>query len=143
MKARRLELDAGIDLGKIGPVVLSSNVVADLVRANITGTGPAPRIPPARVLGELVAAGTRFSAGAQVEHVFAQRRVAGVESPTNGFTLVNLSLDWQLWPAQPGLSVSLQATNLFDVEARRHASLLKDFAPMAGRDLRLAFRWKL
>jgi hypothetical protein len=27
--------------------------------------------------------------------------------------------------------------------ARRHASLLKDFAPMPGRDLRLSLRWKL
>jgi iron complex outermembrane receptor protein len=138
-----LELDAGLDLGKIGPVTFTSALVADLVRVNITGDGPAPRIPPARVLGELTASGQYFSAGAQIEHVFAQRRVTGLESPTNGFTLVNLSLDWQLWRAQPGFSVTAQVTNLLDVEARRHASLLKDFAPMPGRDLRLAIRWTL
>ena len=33
-----------------------------------------------------------------------------------------------------------QAGNLFDVVARRHSSLLKDFAPLAGRDIRLSAR---
>ena len=34
----------------------------------------------------------------------------------------------------------LSANNIFDVEARRHASFLKDFAPLAGRDIRLTAR---
>jgi iron complex outermembrane receptor protein len=31
---------------------------------------------------------------------------------------------------------------LFDVEARRHSSELKDYAPLAGRDIRLTARLK-
>lgn len=113
------------------------------MRVNIQGEGPAPRIPPARILADIAAAASTLTARAEVEHVFAQRRIAALETPTDAFTLVNLSLDWQPMAERfPGLNLSLQATNLFDVEARRHASLLKDFAPMAGRDLRLSLRWR-
>ncbi|MBU7580828.1 MAG: TonB-dependent receptor [Porphyrobacter sp.] len=138
------ELDAGMDLATIGGVEISSALVADLVRVNIRNQGPAPRIPPARILGELAARGTTLTGRAEVEHVFAQNRISALETPTDSFTLVNLSLDWQPFAERfPGLNLSLQANNLFDVEARRHASLLKDFAPMPGRDLRLSLRWKL
>ena len=36
--------------------------------------------------------------------------------------------------------MSLSGNNLFDVVARRHSSLLKDYAPLAGRDIRLSAR---
>jgi iron complex outermembrane receptor protein len=139
-----LELDAGMDLVTIGGIDISSAVVADLVRVTIRNQGPAPRIPPARILGELAARGTNLTGRAEVEHVFGQSRISALETPTKRFTLVNLSLDWQPFAERfPGLNLSLQANNLFDVEARRHASLLKDFAPMPGRDVRLSLRWKL
>ncbi len=139
-----LELDAGMDLATVGGIAISSALVADLVRVNIRNQGLAPRIPPARILGELAARGTALTGRAEIEHVFAQNRISALETPTESFTLVNLSLDWQPFAeAFPGMNLSLQANNLFDVEARRHASLLKDFAPMPGRDLRLSLRWKL
>jgi iron complex outermembrane receptor protein len=34
----------------------------------------------------------------------------------------------------------LSANNIFDVDARRHASFTKDFVPLAGRDVRLSAR---
>jgi iron complex outermembrane receptor protein len=34
----------------------------------------------------------------------------------------------------------VQANNIFDADARRHASFLKDFAPLAGRDVRVTLR---
>jgi iron complex outermembrane recepter protein len=139
-----LEMDGAVEWGTLGGLAISSSLVADLVRANLQEQGNAPRIPPARILADLAASSDRFTARAEVERVFAQRRVFDLETPTDGFTFVNLTLDWQPSPARyPGLNIALQANNLFDVEARRHASLLKDFAPMAGRDLRLALRWRL
>jgi iron complex outermembrane receptor protein len=36
--------------------------------------------------------------------------------------------------------VLLSANNIFDVDARRHASFTKDFVPLAGRDFRLSVR---
>jgi iron complex outermembrane receptor protein len=35
----------------------------------------------------------------------------------------------------------LSANNIFDVDARRHASFTKDFVPLAGRDLRASARF--
>ncbi len=56
------------------------------------------------------------------------------------FTLVNASLDYHPFAANPELTLSLQADNLFDVDARRSTSMLKDFAPLAGRDIRFSAR---
>jgi iron complex outermembrane recepter protein len=54
--------------------------------------------------------------------------------------LVNASLDWHPLEANPALTLSLVGNNLFDVDARRSTSILKDFAPLAGRDIRLSAR---
>jgi iron complex outermembrane receptor protein len=54
--------------------------------------------------------------------------------------MVNASIDWHVFEANPKLSLSLQANNLFDVDARRSTSQLKNFAPLAGRDIRLTAR---
>jgi iron complex outermembrane receptor protein len=54
--------------------------------------------------------------------------------------LVNASLDWHVFADHPELTLSLTANNIFDVEARRHASELKDFAPLSGRDIRVTAR---
>jgi iron complex outermembrane receptor protein len=54
--------------------------------------------------------------------------------------MVNASLDYHPFAANPALTVSLVANNLFDVDARRSTSLLKDYAPLAGRDIRISAR---
>jgi len=135
-----LELDAGATLAEFGMIALRADVVADLVRANIVDVGQAPRIPPARVLGGLALEADNWAIRAEAEHSFAQRRVSLLETTTDPFTLVNFSADWQPVDKRPDLRLSLAANNLFDIEARRHASFLKDYAPMAGRDIRLSLR---
>ena len=47
------------------------------------------------------------------------------------------------WGKASNTSILLQANNLFDVEARRATSVLKDYAPLAGRDLRATLRVQL
>jgi iron complex outermembrane receptor protein len=54
--------------------------------------------------------------------------------------MVNASLDWHPLAEDPQLTLSLTGNNLFNVNARRHASDLKDYAPLAGRDIRLSAR---
>ena len=76
----------------------------------------------------------------EVEHSFAQARNAPVETETDAFTLVNASVNWRPLEDRPELTLGLAANNIFDVNARRHTSLLKDFAPLAGRDFRLTAR---
>ncbi|WP_422921407.1 TonB-dependent receptor [Sphingomonas donggukensis] len=136
------EADASVKLAQIGGYRINADVVGDYVHATIKGGGPIPRIPPLRILGGIEAQGDKLTARAEVEHAFAQDRIAAFETPTNGFTLVNASLSIKPF-ASDRTTLLLSANNIFDVEARRHASVLKDFAPLAGRDLRATLRFGL
>lgn len=121
---------------------LDGNLVADYVNAEIAnGGGPIPRIPPLRVLGGLSARAGDFGGRVEVEHVTKQDRVAAFETPTEDFTLVNASLSWRPFGRDNETTLILSANNLFDVDARRHASFTKDFVPLPGRDIRVAARF--
>ena len=135
------ELEADADLGRGLGVDWGVELVADATRATIRGFGPAPQIPPLRLLGALKGSRGAFDGRVEVERVFAQNRTAALETRTPAFTLVSAGLDWHPLVDKPELTLGLSANNLFDVEARRHTSLLKDYAPLAGRDIRLTARF--
>lgn len=121
---------------------LTIDGVGDYVRATLSGgAGPVPRIPPLRLLGGIETEMGNFGARAEIEWTSAQNRVATTETPTEGFTLVNASVSWKPWGKDSKSSLVLSADNIFDVEARRHASFTKDFVPLAGRDIRLSLRF--
>jgi len=137
------EAEASARLAQIGGFNIVGDVTADMTRAKIKGAGldrNVPRIPPLRVLGGLEAQSERLDARVEVEWTDDQTRVAQFETPTDGFTLVNASLSWRPLPDARHLTLSLSANNIFDVEARRHASFTKDYVPLAGRDFRLTAR---
>jgi iron complex outermembrane receptor protein len=131
------EFDADVELGEAAGVTWAAEVQADATRVRIRGFGPAPLIPPLRLKGALSAAWGEVNGRVEVEHDFAQASTAPLELPTEGFTLVGASVEWHPFDDRPDLTLSLAANNLFDVDARRSTSLLKDYAPLAGRDLRL------
>lgn len=135
------ELEADAKLGQINAIDIGFEGVADATRVTVKNFGPAPLIPPLRLQGALTAKRGPVSGRLEVEHDFAHRRTAPLELPTNGFTLVNAGLDWHPFSAKPDLTLSLVADNIFDVEARRSTSLLKDYAPIAGRDIRITARF--
>lgn len=134
------EADASFRVARIGSTTINIDALGDYVHANIVDLSPAPRIPPARVLGGIEAQSDRFTARAEVEHVFEQDRIAAFETPTDDYTLVNASVGFRPIPGNQKISLLLSANNIFDVDARRHSSFLKDFAPLAGRDLRATIR---
>ena len=137
-----IEVEAQAQLFELGETQISADLVADAVRANIDHFGPAPRIPPYRLLAGLNASGTNWNARVDVERTGWQKRVTGFETETPSSTRVNLSSDWKPF-AGKNVRLSLSANNLFDVDARRHASFLKDYAPLAGRDFRISIRTAL
>ncbi len=114
--------------------------VADYVRATIEGGRPVPRIPPLRLLAGIEAQSAKLNGRLEVERVFSQSRVAELENPTPGFTLVNASVSFRPWGRRNPTSIVLAANNIFDVDARRHASFTREFAPLAGRDFRVSAR---
>ncbi len=135
------EIDGRVDVARLGESRLALVGLVDFVRADLRGgLGPVPRIPPLRLLGGAEVAGGPLGGRIEVEHVTRQDRTARFETETPGWTMVNASLAWR--PFGPGnlTAVTLSANNIFDVEARRHASFLKGEAPLAGRDVRLAVR---
>jgi len=134
------EVESDVKFGKAMGIDWGGELVADAVRAKIKSFGNAPEIPPFRVLGGLTGSRGQVDARVEVEHVTAQHRTAPIETATPGYTMVNASLDWHPFAANPELTLTLQGNNLFDVNARRAASDLKDYAPLAGRDIRLAAR---
>jgi iron complex outermembrane receptor protein len=135
-----IELEGSARLARMGPVTFVVDAVADYVRATIEGAGPAPRIPPLRLMGGLEAQSARVQGRVEVEWTAEQDRLAEFETPTRGFTLVNASVQFKPLRNNPNTSITLAANNIFDVDARRHASFLKDVAPLAGRDIRLTAR---
>lgn len=114
-----------------------ADFVADYVRIKLDGAGNAPFVPPLRLLGGVEYQSEPIDLRFEVEHSFAQNRVAAAELPTAGFTLVNATASWKPLTGEPHLTLRLAANNILDVVARRHASFLKDYAPLAGRDIRV------
>ena len=138
-----LEADASAHLFSLGATRINADVLGDYVRASIVDNGPVPRIPPARVLAGLEAQNDAFIARAEVEHLFDQNRIAAFETPTRDYTVVNASIALSPFGKDSKTQLLLSANNVFDVNVRRHSSFLKDFAPLAGRDLRATLRFGL
>jgi iron complex outermembrane receptor protein len=134
------ELQGDARLGQAFGIDWGAEFQADAVRATVKNFGPAPFIPPFRARGALTGARGPFDGRVEVERAFAHNRTAPNETDTPGYTMVNAALDWHPFEAHPGLTLSLLANNIFDVEARRSTSILKDFAPLAGRDIRVSAR---
>jgi iron complex outermembrane recepter protein len=135
------EFEAAAELFRIGGISVRGDLVVDYVRATIEGGGPVPRIPPLRLLGGLEAGSDALTGRLEVEWADDQERVAAFETPTDGHTLVNASLAWRPWGSRRETVLILSANNIFDVDARRHASFTKEFVPLAGRDMRISARF--
>jgi iron complex outermembrane receptor protein len=112
----------------------------DYVHATVKSFGPVPRIPPLRVLGALTGTTGQFDGRVELGRAFAHNRTAPDETDTPGYTLLNAALDWHPYQANPGLTISLVGNNLLDANVRHSTSVLKDFAPSAGRDIRISAR---
>jgi iron complex outermembrane recepter protein len=136
-----IEAEAKAYLTHLGGFDILVDGVADLTRASIRGVGPAPRIPPLRLLGGLELASDNLDLRGEVEWTDSQNRIANFENPTKGFTMVNAELTWRPFGRNRNISLIAAANNIFDVEARRAASFTKDFVALAGRDFRLTARF--
>lgn len=134
------EAQGNLTLFHAGAYTISAELMADYVHAEIAGAGPAPRIPPLRFLGGIKAHSPKLDLGVEIERVTGQNRLAAFETATPGYTMANAELVWRPNSTDSPISVVLSANNLFNVLARRHASFLKDYAPLAGRDIRLTVR---
>jgi iron complex outermembrane receptor protein len=103
--------------------------------------GALPRIAPARTGAELLWASGGWRASAGAVRYFAQHEVAANEAPSPGYTLVDAHLSYR-WDRADGRSWELfvDGNNLTDRQARPHTSLLRDYAPLPGRNAGFGIR---
>jgi iron complex outermembrane receptor protein len=96
-----------------------------------------PRMPPMHLGGRLEGEYGPFSGGIELRYAFDQNRFVGgfrSEGPTDPYTLLNADFTYQLFKNERyDVSLTFQATNLLDADARQATSFRKDVAPMPGR----------
>jgi iron complex outermembrane receptor protein len=125
-----------------GPIgTWSARLFGDYVRARDARGEPLPQIPPLR-LGASVGV-DRGPLGILLTAIWhdSQDRLGALERATDGFTLVDLDLTWRGRVGDRPMTWFVRGSNLLDEDARRHASPLKDFAPLPGRAVGAGFRF--
>ncbi len=130
------EVQGGYELGYVGKAFVSVDGLVEYVRAK-TDTDHLPRIPPLSVLvgGDIEL--NNINLRGELEYVDAQDNISVNELPTEDYTLANAFLTWK-FPGEQNVKFKLSALNIFDQEARQHASFLKDLVPLPGRNFRLS-----
>ncbi|MFO7481441.1 hypothetical protein, partial [Oceanibaculum nanhaiense] len=66
-----------------------------------------------------------------------QDRTGANETSTDGYAFLNASLAFRPIAGSDDFILQVQGRNLTDSEGRNHISLLKDEAPLRGRELRV------
>ena len=135
------EVQGSVDVARVNDWSVKLDGLIDYTRATLSDRSPVPRIPPLRVLFGAEAGSAALNGRAEIEYVFDQQRISRFETPTDGFAMVNLSMAWRPLGRDSALQFRIAAANLLDATGRRHASLLKDFAPLTGRDVRVGLRY--
>jgi iron complex outermembrane receptor protein len=136
-----VEAELFAPIAQVGSGELDLRLFADYVDAEFADGANVPRIPPLRYGARLSYHTDRLAAGVEATEYDNQNEVAPLEEPTAGYTLVSADLEWS-FAARNGMDLSmfLRGTNLLDEEARRHTSLVKDLAPLPGRNFAFGVR---
>jgi iron complex outermembrane receptor protein len=108
-------------------------LAGDYVHTRNRDTGdPLPRIPPFRFRPSLIYGWDRLQSGVEVVFARDQDRVARNELPTDGYTLLNLFLSYNVTTGPVRCDLLVRGNNLTNEEARISTSFLKDIAPLPG-----------
>jgi len=116
-------------------------LMGDVVRArNTTDATDLPRIPPMRAGVEFAYANSHWSAGLDLHHAFAQRRVAPEEAESEAYTLIGACVGYTIPAGDGTVEFYLRASNVLNELARPHTSFLRDVAPLPGRNILAGMR---
>jgi len=119
---------------------LKTTFFADLVRARLQNGGDLPRTPPLRFGTQFSYENEKLSAHLDVTRYQKQDHIASEETKTNGYTLIDASISYDLSIFSHDIAVYLKGSNLTNTEARVHSSFLKNIAPLPGRSIALGVR---
>jgi len=121
---------------------LGIRIFGDYVRARDEAGKPLPQIPPRRLGAETALTRGPLRVGLEAIWHDSQSDVAAGETPTAGFTAVNAEVAYRPPTAGTDILWVLRGVNLLDEEMRRHASPLKDVAPLAARHVSISLQLK-
>ena len=120
---------------------LHLQAMADTVDAELDAGGNLPRTPPMSFGAGLHYHGHHWRAAVEGRWFDDQNDIAELETPTEGYTMLNAHVGRRFILGNQILDVLLRGRNLMDEEARVHTSFLKNFAPLPGRDITLSARF--
>ena len=120
---------------------LDLTLQGDIVKASFDRGGDVPRIPPARFGVGAAWHANAFSIQLNLTEVSDQKDTAAGEFETQGYADLALYADYHLNLIGGELLFYAKGTNLLDEEIRNHTSFLKNFAPEAGRGVRIGIRY--
>ena len=113
---------------------------ADYVRARLQDGGDLPRTPPMRLGTNLSYEDESLSAHLDITRFQSQDRIANFETTTDGYTLIDLYVSYDLPVFDQAAAIYFKGDNLTDQEARVHTSFLKNIAPRPGRNFSIGIK---
>jgi iron complex outermembrane receptor protein len=123
------------------PDAIDLRLFADYVHGKLSHGGNIPRITPLRFGLEMNHRMGPWTTNVSATRVMRQNHVAELETPTPGYTLVNVEATYLIKKIRSnGIRIFLQGKNLLDEDMRVHTSFLKNFAPLPGRALVVGLR---
>jgi iron complex outermembrane recepter protein len=137
-----LEGKGTVNLMEIAGGSLGANVLADYVRATLSGGGDVPRMPPYHVGSGLFWDSPEFDASFVLKYAGSQTNVETEETPTKGYASLDAQAAWRPWPSEPEVELAVIGRNLTDRVQRNAVSINKDVVVLPGRDIRVVLRTK-
>lgn len=115
----------------------SLDMFSDYTRGKLVDGGNLPLISPMRIGSTLNFDQQQWHAEVGTIGYAKQTDTAENETETAGYALVNAAVTYSLYTSAGDMLFYVKGTNLLDQDARPHTSLLKDYAPLMGRNFML------
>jgi iron complex outermembrane receptor protein len=131
------ELQGDVKLGSALGIDWKADASADFVRAKLDAGGNLPLIPPLTVNAGFEGEVNGVTGRIEAQYGAEQDDVASFETSTDSYLTFDARLGFKL---AEGVRLMLEARNLTDEEVRVHSSPLKEIAPQAGRNFRVALK---
>jgi iron complex outermembrane receptor protein len=118
----------------------SAEVGLDFVKGSLQDSGAAlPRIPPLKFRGGLRYQRNALQVGGQVVAAAKQDRLSGIETATDGYTLLRLYGSYSFATGGAVSTITLRLDNVTNELYRNHLSLIKDVVPELGRNFKVVY----
>jgi iron complex outermembrane receptor protein len=112
----------------------------DYVRGDVTAfDAPLPRIPPLRLRGGLRYQANALQIGGDLVAVAKQERLFGAETATDGYSLLRFFAAYSFEAGGVLNTITARLDNAANELYRNHLSLIKDFVPEMGRNLKVVY----